>query len=72
MAFVCFLLRVFQGEAEVEMIELAAVGLPPPEEGSLFFDYFLLFLFLVVSFWFVFLLDHFPFFSFEYFKVNHS
>jgi len=38
-AFVCLLLHLNQGEAECGMIELAVVGLPPPEQGSLFFNH---------------------------------
>jgi len=41
-AFVCLLLHLNQGEAECGMIELAVVGLPPPEQGSLFFNHFFL------------------------------
>ena len=38
--FVCLFLCFFQGAAEGGMIELAAVGLPPPEQGnSVIFDY---------------------------------
>ena len=36
--FVCLFLCFFQGAAEGGMVELAAVGLPPPEQGnSVFF-----------------------------------
>ena len=39
--FVCLFLCFFQGAAEGGMVELAAVGLPPPEQGNsvFFFDY---------------------------------
>jgi len=35
-AFVCLLLHLYQGEAEGGMIELAAVGSPPPQQGISF------------------------------------
>ena len=43
---------MYQGEAECGGIELAVVGLPPPEQGSLFFDNFSFFFFCKIIFLF--------------------
>ena len=48
--FVCLFLCFFQGAVEGGMVELAAVGLPPPEKGNSVF-----FLIIYPRFFFLFL-----------------
>ena len=50
MAFVFLFLCIFQGVGEGGMVEVAPVGLPPPEQGNLFLNFLFVRLFVCFLF----------------------